>query len=84
MKVRMKKDKQAAPDGIHVLDYVKGRTYEIPDDLAGRLIDLGFAAAVKASTKPHEPEETKVEEPEETKDEEPEKEEAPPATKKKK
>jgi len=74
MKVRMKKDKLASPDGVEIIDYKKGRTYDMPDELAGNLINIGLATAIKPQkppeTKVEEPDETKVIEPEETKDEE--------------
>lgn len=81
MKVRMKEDKKGSPNGIDVIDYEKGKTYDMPDVLAEAFIDQGLAAAVK----PQKPPETKVEEPDETKVIEPEetKEEAPPEEKKK-
>ena len=87
MKVRMKKDKLASPDGVEVIDYKKGRVYNMPDELAGNLINMGLATAIKVKkppeTKVEEPDETKVIEPEETKDEEELKEEKPPEPEKK-
>lgn len=74
MRVKMKEDKQAAPDGIEVVDLEKGKTYELPDELAKAFIEQDLAVAVKGKKAP----ETKVEEPEETKVVE------PPETKKKK
>ena len=72
MKVRMKEDKLASPDGVEVIDYKKGRIYDMPDELAGNLINIGLATAIKAKkppeTKVEEPDETKVIEPEETKE----------------
>jgi hypothetical protein len=74
MKVRMKENKQAAPDGITVINYEKGKIYDMPDELDEAFIDQGLAAALKLKK----PGETKVEEPDETKVVE------PPETKKKK
>ena len=85
MKVRMKEDKQAAPDGINIIDYKKGRTYDMPEELAKEFIKQGVVAAVKPKeVKVEEPDETKVIEPEETKKEEATKDEKPPETKEKK
>ena len=91
MKIRMKENKKGSPDGVQVLDYQKGKTYDLPDRLAGVFVKQGWAVAVKPQ-KPPEPEdeeplETKVIEPEETKDEELEEpiiEEPPESEKKKK
>jgi len=71
MKVRMKEDKQAAPDGINIIDYQKGRTYDMPEGMAKAFIKQGVVAAVKPvkEEKVEEPNETKVIEPEETKKE---------------
>ena len=80
MKVRMKEDKKGSPDGINVIDYEKGKTYDMPDVLAKPWIKKGLAVAVKPpkveeeeieEPKAEEPDETKVIEPEETKEEAP-------------
>ena len=74
MKIRMKETKLGSPDGVQVIDYQKGKTYDLPERLAGAFVKQGWALVVKPQ-KPPEPEEeelleTKVIEPEETKDEE--------------
>lgn len=86
MKVRMKEDKKGSPDGINVIDYEKGKTYDMPDVLAKPWIKKGLAVAVKPPKVEEEIEEPKAEEPDETKVIElPEKkEEAPPEKKDKK
>lgn len=91
MKVRMKEDKQGSPDGINVIDYKKGKVYDMPDELAKPWIKKGLAVAVKPpkveeeieEPKAEEPDETKVIEPPETKEEAPEEnnEEIPPEEK---
>lgn len=85
MKVRMKEDKKGSPDGINVIDYEKGKTYDMPDVLAKPWIKKGLAVAVKPPKVEEEIEEPEAKEPEETKDdglEEP-KDEEPPEPKKK-
>jgi len=86
MKVRMNKDRKGSPDGINVIDYKKGKTYDMPDELAKPWIKKGLAVAVKPPKVEEEIEEPKAEEPDETKViEQPEtKEEAPPETEDKK
>lgn len=74
MKVRMKEDKSGSPDGINVIEYKKGKTYDLPKELAEAWIDRELAVAVKGKA----PKETKVEEPEETKVDEPEEQQEPP------
>lgn len=71
MKVRMKEDKRGSPDGINVIDYEKGKTYDMPDVLAKPWIKKGLAVAVKPPKLEEEVEEPKAEEPEETKEEAP-------------
>jgi len=71
MKIRMLKDKQAAPDGINILDLEKGKTYDLPEHMAKVFIDQKLAIAkgkIPKETKVAEPEETKVVEPPETKE----------------
>lgn len=70
MKVRMSQDKQAAPDGIKVLDLEKGKTYDLPDHMAKVFISQKLATAAKGEKAPEEepePPEEKVEKPPETK-----------------
>ena len=74
MKVRMREDKKASPDGVEIIDYKKGKTYEMPDELARAFVEQKLAIALGT----FKPLETKVEEPSETKVE------APPEEKKKK
>lgn len=86
MKVRMKEDKKGSPDGINVIDYEKGKTYDMPDVLAKPWIKGGLAVAVKPPKVEEEVEEPKAEEPDESKVIEPPetKEEAPAEKKDKK
>ena len=88
MKVRMKEDRKGSPNGIDVIDYKKGRIYDMPADLAEPWIDRGFAATVKGKepeeTKVIEPEEKKVEVPEEKKVDEPKEKQEPPGPEEKK
>lgn len=86
MKVRMKEDKKGSPDGINVINYEKGKTYDMPDVLAKPWIKKGLAVAVKPPKVEEEIEEPEAEEPDETKVIEPPetKEEAPPEKEEKK
>jgi len=86
MKVRMKEDKKGSPDGINVIDYEKGKTYDMPDVLAKPWIKKGLAVAVKPPKVEEEIEEPKAEESDESKVIEPEetKEKAPPEKEEKK
>lgn len=61
MKVKMKQDKKGSPDGIQVIDYKEGKTYDMPDVLADAFIARKLAVGVK-------PPETKIEKPEEKKE----------------
>ena len=71
MKVRMRQDKKGSPDGVEIVDYKKGKTYNMPTELAEAFVDQKYASAVKPrkspETKVEEPVETKVIEPPETK-----------------
>jgi hypothetical protein len=84
----MKEDRKGSPNGIDVIDYKKGKTYDMPADLAEPWIDQGFAAAVKGKapeeTKVIEPGEKKVIEPEEKKVDEPSATKEPPGPEEKK
>ena len=68
MKVRMKETKKGSPDGVEVNEYKKGRTYDLPDRLAGAFVRAGWATVVKPPKPPEEEKETKVIEPPETKE----------------
>lgn len=61
MKVKMKETKKGSPDGIRVIEYQKGKTYDLPEELAEPWVDQDVAAAVRPSKAPEE----KVEKPEE-------------------
>ena len=45
MRVRMTRTERGSPDGTHVNTYLNGQEYEMPPDLAGVFIGLGWAVA---------------------------------------
>jgi len=69
VKIRMKEPALGAPDHVHAQEYVKGKTYEVPESLANVFITANPPLATRIKKKQPEPEETKVIEPEETKEE---------------
>lgn len=48
MKVRMLISKKGCPDGIHVLDYDAGKSYDMPEQLANVMVENGWAEEDKA------------------------------------
>lgn len=66
MKVRMKSTHESAVDGINIVEYKKGKTYDVPPAVAENWVRKGWATPVGKAKKAG-PEETKVVEPEETK-----------------
>lgn len=47
MKIKMTQDKKGSPNGIQVIDYEKGKVYDIPAELAEPWIARKLAVAVK-------------------------------------
>lgn len=58
MLVKMLSTKQGSPNGIVVRTYERGRTYELPGELAEAFINMAWAEPDEGPRGPEEPEET--------------------------
>lgn len=44
MRVQMKRTVAGSPDGLTVIQYMGGNVYDVPEELAKRLLDAGLAS----------------------------------------
>lgn len=51
MKVKMLKTEKGSPNGIRVIEYIKGEEYEMPEKLADVFISIGCAEPKMKSVK---------------------------------
>lgn len=49
MKIRMRETREGSPDGVCVLVYCKGETYDVPEELAETFIREGWAESILRS-----------------------------------